>query len=60
MIQAEMRGQGLFGISIPVEYGGLGLTMSEEAGIVRELGRASLAFRSVTSVEFLEWGSRRP
>ncbi len=46
-IIAEMRGQGLFGISIPVEYGGLGLTMSEEAGIVRELGRASLAFRSV-------------
>src|SRR6266404_75036 len=33
-IIAEMRGQGLFGISIPVEYGGLGLTMSEEAGIV--------------------------
>jgi acyl-CoA dehydrogenase len=46
-IIAEMREQGLFGISIPVEYGGLGLTMSEEAGIIRELGRASLAFRSV-------------
>ena len=46
-IIAEMREQGLFGISIPVEYGGLGLTMTEEAGIIRELGRASLAFRSV-------------
>jgi acyl-CoA dehydrogenase len=46
-IIAEMREQGLFGISIPVEYGGLGLSMSEEAGIIRELGRASLAFRSV-------------
>ena len=27
---AEMRELGLFGISIPTEYGGLGLTMEEE------------------------------
>jgi acyl-CoA dehydrogenase len=46
-IIADMREQGLFGLSIPEEYGGLGLSMQEEAGIVRELGRASLAFRSV-------------
>lgn len=46
-IVEEMRQIGLFGLSIPSEYGGLGLTMSEEAGIVRELGRTSLAFRSV-------------
>jgi acyl-CoA dehydrogenase len=46
-IIADMRELGLFGLSIPVEYDGLGLTMSEEAGIIRELGRASLAFRSV-------------
>jgi acyl-CoA dehydrogenase len=46
-IVAEMRELGLFGISIPTQYGGLGLSMSEEAGVIRELGRASLAFRSV-------------
>jgi acyl-CoA dehydrogenase len=46
-IIADMREQGLFGLSIPEAYGGLGLSMQEEAGIVRELGRASLAFRSV-------------
>jgi acyl-CoA dehydrogenase len=46
-IIAEMRELGLFGISIPSEYGGLGLNMTEEAGIIRELGRTSLAFRSV-------------
>ena len=27
---AEMRALGMFGISIPEEYGGLGLTMEEE------------------------------
>jgi acyl-CoA dehydrogenase len=43
----EMRTLGLFGLSIPEEYGGLGLNISEEAGVVRELGRTSLAFRSV-------------
>lgn len=46
-IVEEMRQIGLFGLSIPPEYDGLGLTMSEEAGIVRELGRTALAFRSV-------------
>ncbi len=29
-IVQEMRELGLFGISIPTEYGGLGLTMEEE------------------------------
>jgi acyl-CoA dehydrogenase len=46
-IIAEMRGLGLFGLSIPEEYDGLGLTMAEEAGIIRELTRASVVFRSV-------------
>ena len=46
-IIAEMRDLGLFGLSIPEEYGGLGLNMTEEAGVIRELGRTSLAFRSV-------------
>jgi acyl-CoA dehydrogenase len=46
-IIGEMRSLGLFGLSIPEEFGGLGLSMSEEAGVIRELGRTSLAFRSV-------------
>lgn len=44
---AEMRELGLFGLSIPTEYGGLGLTMEEEAMVAMELGHTSPAFRSV-------------
>jgi acyl-CoA dehydrogenase len=43
----EMRALGLFGLSIPPDYGGLGLTMSEEIQVAFELGRTSPAFRSV-------------
>lgn len=43
----EMRALGLFGLSIPEEYGGLGLTMSEEVRIAFELGGTSPAFRSL-------------
>ncbi len=46
-IVAEMRALGLFGLSIPEEFGGLGLTMEEEAYIALVLGRTSPAFRSV-------------
>ena len=46
-VVAEMRELGLFGISIPVEYGGLGLTMEEEVLVCFELGKTSPAFRSV-------------
>jgi acyl-CoA dehydrogenase len=42
-----MKDLGLFGLSIPTEFGGLGLTMEEEVHVVFELGRASPAFRSV-------------
>ena len=42
----EMRALGLFGLSIPVEYGGLGLTLEEEARVVIELCHTSPAFRS--------------
>ncbi len=38
---------GLFGLSIPEEYGGLGLSMSEEVRVALELGRTTPAFRSV-------------
>ncbi len=43
---AEMRALGLFGLSIPTEYGGLGLSMEEEALVAIELGYTSPAFRS--------------
>jgi acyl-CoA dehydrogenase len=45
-ILAEMTELGLFGISIPEEYGGLGLTMTEEVTVIFEIGRASPVFRS--------------
>ena len=42
----EMKALGLFGLSIPEEYGGLGLSMEDECLVALELGRASPAFRS--------------
>ncbi|MFN4312450.1 MAG: acyl-CoA dehydrogenase family protein [Ferrovibrio sp.] len=41
---AEM---GLFGISIPEEYGGLGLDLAEEVELIFEMGWTSPAFRSM-------------
>lgn len=46
-IVAEMRDLGLFGLSAPQDFGGLGLTMEEEVLAVFELGRAAPAFRSM-------------
>jgi acyl-CoA dehydrogenase len=45
-IVTQMREMGLFGLTIPEEYGGLGVTMEEEVNIAFELGRTSPAFRS--------------
>ena len=42
----EMAALGLYGLSIPQEFGGLGLTMEEECLVGFELGRCSPAFRS--------------
>ena len=46
-IISEMKALGLYGISIPEEYGGIGLTLSQEAEVGIELGQTALAFRSV-------------
>lgn len=46
-ILQEMKELGLFGLTIPEEYGGLGLTMEEEILIAFALGRTSPAFRSI-------------
>ncbi len=43
----EMKELGLFGISIPQEYGGSNLSMEEEVRLTFELGRAAPAFRSI-------------
>jgi len=43
----DMRELGLFGLSIPEEFGGIGLNLEEEVQIIIELGRTSPAFRSV-------------
>ena len=42
-----MRNLGLFGLTIPEPYGGLGLTMEEEVLVAFELGWTSPAFRSL-------------
>ncbi len=46
-ILADMRAMGLFGLTVPVEYGGLGLTCEEEVLTSIELCQASPAFRSI-------------
>ncbi len=45
-----MAGFGLFGMALPEEWGGLGLTMEEEVEILFILCRASLSFRSVLGI----------
>ncbi|QHE93576.1 acyl-CoA dehydrogenase [Pandoraea fibrosis] len=43
----EMKEMGLFGLSIPEEFGGIGLSMAQEVRVAYEFGQTSLAFRSV-------------
>lgn len=43
----SMKEMGLFGLTIPEEYGGFGVTMEEEVLIMFEMGNTSPAFRSV-------------
>ncbi|MEK8049508.1 acyl-CoA dehydrogenase family protein [Ideonella sp. DXS22W] len=46
-IVQQMRELGLFGLTIPESFGGLGLTMEEEVRVLLELCQTSPAFRSV-------------
>jgi len=46
-IVSDMKTMGLFGLSIPEEYGGIGLSMAQEAEVIYEFGHTALAFRSV-------------
>jgi acyl-CoA dehydrogenase len=43
----DMKAMGLFGLSIPEEFGGIGLSMSQEVQVAFEMGQTSMAFRSV-------------
>jgi acyl-CoA dehydrogenase len=43
----DMRTMGLFGLSIPEAYGGIGLSLTQEVEVAHALGHAALAFRSV-------------
>ena len=46
-LRDEAARMGLFGFAIPEEYGGLGLSMSQEVRLVMELGYGTPAFRSM-------------
>lgn len=46
-IVAEMREMGLFGLSTPQDFGGIGLSPTQEAELVEALCYASLTFRSL-------------
>ncbi|MEE4377284.1 MAG: acyl-CoA dehydrogenase family protein [Candidatus Competibacteraceae bacterium] len=43
----EMRDLGLFGLAIPEQYGGLGLTMEEEVRVLFQFSQTAPAFRSL-------------
>lgn len=43
----EMKELGLFGLSVPQSYDGMGLSLSQEFEVISEVGQAALAFRSV-------------
>src|SRR5258708_39697586 len=46
-LRQEAARLGLFGFAIPEEYGGLGLSMAQEARLGKGLGYATPAFRSM-------------
>lgn len=46
LVQA-MKELGLFGLTVPEEYGGIGLSVSQEVQVNFELGQTAAAFRSV-------------
>ena len=49
-ILTEMRDMGLFGITIPVEYGGSGMIVSQYIETIRQLSYAAPAFRGAISI----------
>ena len=49
-IMAEMREMGLFGVTMPPEYGGAGMNISQYVGFIRAIAYASPAYRSILSI----------
>ena len=49
-ILTEMRDMGLFGLTIPEEFGGAGMNISQYVRTIRELSYAMPCFRSITSI----------
>jgi alkylation response protein AidB-like acyl-CoA dehydrogenase len=52
-IVAQMRELGLFGVTIPEEYGGLGLDLSTYAMIVEELSRGWISISGIVNTHFI-------
>ncbi len=46
----EMREMGLFGLTVPEDYGGAGLSTSQYARVVKTMAYAAPAFRSIFSI----------
>jgi acyl-CoA dehydrogenase len=53
----EMRDMGLFGITIPVEYGGAGMSVSQYIETVKQFSYAAPAYRSTMSINVGMTGS---
>jgi acyl-CoA dehydrogenase len=56
-ILAEMRDMGLFGITIPEDYGGAGMNISQYIETVKQLSYAAPAYRSTMSINVGMTGS---
>jgi acyl-CoA dehydrogenase len=56
-IVQEMRDMGLFGITIPEEYGGAGMSISQYIETVKQLSYAAPAYRSTMSINVGMTGS---
>lgn len=49
-VVSEMREMGLFGLTVPEEFGGAGLNTAQYARVVRTMAYAAPAFRSIFSI----------
>ena len=56
-ILQEMRDMGLFGITIPEEFGGAGMNVSQYIETVKQLAYAAPAYRSTVSINIGMTGS---
>src|ERR687884_1476871 len=52
-IVAQMRELGLFGVTIPEEYGGMGLDLTTYAMIVEELSRGWISISGIVNTRFI-------